>query len=88
MALFVFAEDHGLMNVMVRPAIGLAKVGVSAGSAGEMKDSTSGTPWRLHSLYIKEGAIRRREVQWARTTSMSFTVFRDRFAPCAMLFAL
>ena len=38
------------MNADDGPAVALAKVGASADSAEEMKDTTSVNPWRLHSL--------------------------------------
>ena len=36
------------INVTVGPAVALAKVGASADSAEEMKDTTGVSPWRLH----------------------------------------
>ncbi len=36
------------MNATVGPAVALAKVGASADSAEEMKDTTGVNPWRLH----------------------------------------
>jgi len=42
------------MNATVGPAVALAKVGASADSAEEMKDTTGVSLWRLHRDVIRD----------------------------------
>jgi len=65
------------MNVTVGPAVALAKVGASADSAEEMKDTTGVNPWRLHSFPKNTDAGAAPVRTWGSFLSWPAIAFRE-----------